>query len=140
MEIDKRNVRNSIWIPIPGVFILLMIGMFFNVLTDNYVNDYMAVLTASFGLMVIGIIVWFPALLFCLLLEHFTINERTSVAGLFGILVIEALVPVIVFHIIIGGIVIEITPITLLIAFLAQAMRWGYLWRKQRMFLTHHKD
>lgn len=140
MKIHKRNVRNSIWVPIPGVFILLVLGMMINAMTDNHLHDYMAVLTVPFGLMVIGIIVWFPALLICLLIESFTINDRTGVGELLGILVLEALVPVIIFHLIMGDVLNEITPVSVLLAFMAQSMRWIYLRSKKRMFVQPHSE
>lgn len=140
MEIHKRNVRNSIWVTILSGFILLVIGMMINVTTGSHPYDYMAVLIVPFGLMIIGIIVWFPALLICLLLEHFAINEHTKVAGLFSVLILEALVPVIVFQLILGEVVNEITSIYLLITLLAQAMRWIYLSRKKRMFVQSNSQ
>jgi hypothetical protein len=125
------------WVPVVAVFVMLVLMGFFESLFSGYKMEIADFVGRAFFGIVIGAIIWVPSALLCLLIERFAINERTKKSDIILLLFIEALIPFLYFVILMRiGHSAAIFG-TLLIALLAQTMRWLYLNRKDKLFISH---
>lgn len=140
MKISRIKVQSSMAIPIPAVFFLIIImGVIESLSMGQSIPILELISMAGLGI-IIGVVVWLPSAIICMIIERIAINERTTKEHIKLLLFVEAFIPVIIFN----GLMWrgEYTTFiwTLAIAMLAQLPRWLYLRSKDRMYMKEEEE
>ncbi len=140
MKISRIKVQSSMAIPIPAVFFLIIImGVIESLSMGQSIPILELISMAGLGI-IIGVVVWLPSAIICMIIERIAINERTTKEHIKLLLFVEVFIPVIIFN----GLMWrgEYTTIiwTLAIAMLAQLPRWLYLRSKDRMYMNEEEE
>lgn len=141
MKINKKRVHSSMWVPIPAVFLLIILMGVLESIISGPTLDIIELITLATGGMLIGAIVWLPSALICLFVEAVAINDKTTKLHVQLLLFFEALIPLLIFNGLMNGRGngLELLISSFVIFMLAQLARWFYLKRKGKLFEKEHE-
>jgi membrane protein DedA with SNARE-associated domain len=143
MRINELKVHRSMWVPIPTVLLILFIvGLSERGVYSSWISIWEMFLNVSVG-MLVGAIVWGPSILICLLMENSMMNASTTKSKLKRLLLLEALIPVLIFNAVLlslgRGELVGVVQ-TFFIAMFAQMVRWFYINRKDGLYIMELEE